>query len=119
MAQVFAQVLWRLLACGAVLFDALLDAPNLANGCLNGGNEFLIHFVLVMQKPRAFLGLRHIRQNEDGMIEGVLAKVRLYATIGRERFIFQTLIVDELGFIDEEPRERERVGRFHKTTIFK
>ena len=37
--------------------------------------------------------------------------MRLDATVGRERFVFEFLIVDEFSLVNEQPRERERVGR--------
>ena len=45
------------------------------------------------------------------MIERVPSEMRLNATIGRERFVFEFLIVDELSLVNEQPRKRERVRR--------
>ena len=71
------------------------------------GDEFLIHLVLVMQEPRAFLGLRHIGQDEDRVIERVLAEIGLDTAVGGQCLVFQAFIVDELGFINKQPREGE------------
>lgn len=35
--------------------------------------------------------------------------MRLDAAVGRKRFVFQFGVVDKLGFIDQQPRERKRV----------
>ena len=43
------------------------------------------------------------------MVARVLAEVRLDAAVCRERFIFQLLVVDELGFIHQKPRQGQRV----------
>ena len=45
------------------------------------------------------------------MIERVPPEMRLNTTVGRERFVFEFLIVDEFRLVNEQPRERERVGR--------
>ena len=45
------------------------------------------------------------------MIERVPPEMRLDTTVGRERFVFEFLIIDEFSLINEQPRERERVRR--------
>ena len=41
----------------------------------------------------------------------MLTEVRLNAAVGRERFIFEFGVVNKLGFIYKQPRERKRVRR--------
>ena len=45
------------------------------------------------------------------MVKRVMPEVRTNTTISRQRFIFQLVIINELRFIYEEPRKRERVRR--------
>ena len=93
------------------LTHLLLEAPNLVNGGFDSLDKFFIHLLLVVEKPRTCLCLRHITQDHHRVIEGVLAKVGLDATIGRECFIFELLVINELGFVDKQPRERKGVRR--------
>ena len=60
-----------------------------------------------MQEPRAFLGLRHIGQDEDRVVERVFAEIGLDTAVGGECLVFEAFVVDELGFVYQEPREGE------------
>ena len=90
--------------------DALLGLPNLVDGALDGVNQFGVHLVLIVQEPRALGGLRHIREDHHGVVERVMAEIRADATVGRQRLVFEFVVVNELRLVNEEPRERERVG---------
>ena len=108
------QVIREIRGNGLVLFfergDALLGLPNLVDSALDGVDEFRVHLVLIVQKPRALGGLRHIRENHHGMVERVMPEIRADAAVGRERFVLQFVVVDELRLVDKQPRERERGG---------
>ena len=106
-AEVLAEIVRRRVAGFAVGLDTLFDTPNLADRGFDGGDEFPIHLVLVVQEPRAFLGLRHIGQDEDRVVERVFAEIGLDTAVGGECLVFETLVVDELGFVYQEPREGE------------
>ena len=106
-AEVLAEIVRRRVAGFAVGLDTLFDTPNLADRGFDGGDEFPIHLVLVVQEPRAFLGLRHIGQDKDRMVERVLAEIRLDTAVGGESLVFEAFIVNELGFVYQEPREGE------------
>ena len=61
-AEMSLQLVMYRLTCGAEGAYAFLDAPNLVDCSLNGADKFGIHFVAVVEKPGAFLRLRHIAQ---------------------------------------------------------
>ena len=110
-AYLLTEIFRRGLTRSNSLLDLLLQSPNLINSGFNRPDKLHVHLLLVVQEPRSFLGLRHIRQYHYGVIEGVLAKVGLDTAISRKGFLFQLFIIYELGFVDQEPRERKRVGR--------
>ena len=83
--------------------DALLRLPNLVDSALDGVDEFRVHLVLVVQEPRALGSLRHIREHHHTMIKTVMPEIRAYATVGRERFVLQFVVVDELRLVDKQP----------------
>ena len=91
--------------------NALFRLPNLVNRTFDGVNQFSIHLLLIMQEPRTLRGLRHVGQYHHRVIKRMMPKVRTNATIGRERFIFEFVVVNELRFVNEQPRERQRVRR--------
>ena len=39
-----------------------------------------------------------------------MSEVGLYAAVRRKRFVFEALVVNELCLVNQEPRQRERVG---------
>ena len=45
------------------------------------------------------------------MVKAVVPEVRAYATIGRQSLVLQLVVINELRLVNEQPRERERVGR--------
>jgi len=81
-------------------------SPNFEDRGFDGVDEFDVHLLLVMKEPRALLRLGHIAQNHERMVERAGAEIRFYAAVGGERFFFELFVVDELGFVDEHPRER-------------
>lgn len=44
------------------------------------------------------------------MIERVVPEIGLNTTIGRQRLVLESLVIDELGFVDQEPRKGQRVA---------
>ena len=109
--EVARQVSRHRLVCGFERGDALLGLPNLVDCALDGVDELGVHLLLVVQEPRALGGLRHIGEDHHGVVERVMPEVRANAAVGRERLVFEFVVVDELRLVDEQPRERERVGR--------
>ena len=45
------------------------------------------------------------------MVKAVVPEVRAYATICRQSLVLQLVVINELRLVNEQPRERERVGR--------
>ena len=45
------------------------------------------------------------------MVKTVVPEVRAYATICRQSLVLQFVVINELRLVNEQPRERERVGR--------
>ena len=45
------------------------------------------------------------------MVKAMVPEVRAYATICRQSLVLQFVVINELRLVDEQPRERERVGR--------
>ena len=110
LTQIPFQIRWDGLLLFAHLAYALLRVPDFIERGLNALYEILVHLLAVVQEPRATLCLRHIRENHQRVIEGMMPEERLDATIGRQRLVLQFLIVNELRFVDEHPGEREGVG---------
>ena len=91
--------------------DALLGLPNLVYRAFDGVDKFLVHLLLVVEEPRAFGGLRHIREHHHGVVKAMVSEVRADAAVGWQRLVFELVVVNEFRLVNEEPRERERVGR--------
>ena len=108
--QVVAQVFRQGHAFGIKLPDALLGTPDLINGALDRLDKILVHLVLIMQEPGALLGLRHIAEDHHRVVERVVAEVGLDAAVGRQRLVLESLVIDELGLIDQEPRKGQRIA---------
>ena len=53
-AEMFAEIVRRGVAGFAVGLDTLFDTPYLTNCGFDGGDEFLIHLVLVVQESNGF-----------------------------------------------------------------
>lgn len=45
------------------------------------------------------------------MVKAVVPEVRANATIGRQSLVLQFVVINELRLVNEQPRQRERVGR--------
>ena len=45
------------------------------------------------------------------MVKAVVPEVRAYATICRQSLVLQFVVINELRLVNEQPRQRERVGR--------
>ena len=101
------EIVWQIRRNGlALLFelcDALLRLPNLVDCALDGVNQFRVHLLLVVQEPRAFGGLWHIRKHHHGVVKAVVPEVRAYATICRQSLVLQLVVINELRLVDEQP----------------
>ena len=97
--------------CRFQISNALFGLPNLIDSTFDGINQLRVHLLLIVQKPRTLRSLGHITQNHHRMVERVMPEVRANTTIGRQRFIFEFIIINKLRFINEEPRKRQRVRR--------
>ena len=98
-------------ACSMHLADPLLRVPDFPKRALDGLYQFQVHFLAVVEEPRAFLRLGHVAQDHHSVVEAVLAKVALDAAVGRKHFILQLVVVNEFRLIHQHPRERQRVRR--------
>ena len=45
------------------------------------------------------------------MVKAVVPEVRANATIGRQSLVLQFVVINELRLVNEQPQQRERVGR--------
>ena len=110
-AQMVAEIGRRLDTVFAHLEDFLLDAPNFIDSGLDSLDDIDIHLLLALEEPRTFLTLRHVGEYERGVVIRVPAEMCLDAAIRRESLLIELYRVDELGLVDEDPGQRERVGR--------
>ena len=91
--------------------NTIFRLPNLVDSAFDSVNQFRFHLLLVVQKPRTLRGLRHIRKHHLRVVERVMPEIRTNAAIGRERFVFEFVVVNELYLVNEHPRDRLRVRR--------
>ena len=91
--------------------NTIFRLPNLVDSAFDSVNQFRFHLLLVVQKPRTLRGLRHVRQDHHRVVKRMMPEVRTNAAVGRQRFVFEFVVVNELYLVNEQPRDRLRVRR--------
>ena len=81
MSQLINKAHGRFAARSLDILDALFQSPYIIYQRFDGLYDLCVHFLLVVQEPRALLRLWHIRENHDGVVERVLPEERLDATV--------------------------------------
>ena len=111
MSQLVVPCLWHLLSCFFHLLHFAFQSPDVINQPFYSPYHLRIRFLLIVQEPRPFLCLWHIREDEDRVIARMFSEVRFDTPIGRKSLVLQSVVVNELRLVNQQPREREGVRR--------